>query len=299
MSQAGAGGARDGGDEVWTIRRVLTWAADDLRKRGSSSPRLDAELLLGHVLGVDRVGLVIDAERPLAKEELARFRALFVRRRAGEPVAYLLGFREFYGRRFRVDKRVLIPRPDTETLVEVALERTRALDLCARALDLCTGSGCVAISLALERPTTRVLGTDISEEALVVARDNAVRLGAFGVGFLQADLFDGVPDGARFELITANPPYIRDDEGPELAPDIRLYEPHVALFGGADGLAPHRRIVAEAPRYLTPGGVLALEIGSDQAALALPLLSGAGFDDVRCTKDLAGHDRVVAGRWVG
>src|SRR5262249_39411268 len=152
-------------DESWTIRRVLAWATEDLKKRAVSSPRLDVELLLGKVLGVDRVRLVIDADRPLEKAELTRYRQLHRRRRAGEPVAYLLVVREFYGRPSRVDRRLLIPRPDPETLIEVALERPRPLSLSARVLDLCTGSGCVAITLACERPTTRVLGADISEDA--------------------------------------------------------------------------------------------------------------------------------------
>src|SRR5688500_14982319 len=159
------------GAETWTVRRVLEWAAQDLRTRSATTPRLDAEVLLAHVLGIDRVHLIIESDRPLSRDELDGYRALHVRRRAAEPVAYLLGHREFYGRQFRVDPRVLVPRPETEILVEVALRRTRHLSLAARVLDLCTGSGCVAITLGRERPTTRVLGVDVSEDALRVARD--------------------------------------------------------------------------------------------------------------------------------
>jgi release factor glutamine methyltransferase len=284
-------------DEVWTIRRVLAWSVDDLKKRGSTSPRLDAELLLGKVLKMDRVGLLVDADRPLAKPELGSYRELHTRRRAGEPVAYLLGVREFYGRPFRVDRRVLIPRPDTETLVEVALARTRPISLSARVLDLCTGSGCVAISLARERPTTRVLGSDLSEGALVVAQENAVRLGAVNCGFVRSDVFAAFTPGRdRFDLITANPPYIAEAEIPELAVDIRGFEPRLALSGGDDGLVVLRRIVAEAAQFLAEGGVLASEIGSDQGEAARALFVEAGFRDVEMRKDYGGLDRVVSGR---
>src|SRR5262249_39431210 len=157
------------------------WAAEDFRARGLDTPRLDAELLLGHALSCTRVQLVIDGGRLLEPAELGRFRDLVRRRRAREPVAYLVGVREFYGRTFRVDKRVLVPRPDTETLVEEALERTRHVSMSMRALDLCTGSGCVAVTLARERPTSAVTGTDVSADALAVARDNALRLGAYNL----------------------------------------------------------------------------------------------------------------------
>lgn len=298
MSNAGEHEAQT---EVWTIRRVLTWAADDLRKRGSSSPRLDAELLLCLVLRVDRIGLLIDADRPLARAELTRYRELHQRRRAGEPVAYLLGVREFYGRPFRVDRRVLIPRPDTEALVEVALERTRRVSLSARVLDLCTGSGCVAISLGRERPTTRVLGADLSRDALVVAQENAVRLGAVNCGFVVSDVFAtfatfGASAGrARFDLITANPPYLTEAEIPDLAVDIRAYEPALALTGGSDGLAVLRRVVADAPPFLDEGGLLAVEIGADQGEAVRGLFAAAGYRDVETRRDYGAHERVVSG----
>ncbi|WP_437936952.1 peptide chain release factor N(5)-glutamine methyltransferase [Sorangium sp. So ce341] len=282
-------------NEPWTIRRVIAWASGDLRKRGASSARLDAELLLGKVLGIDRVGLLIDAERPLDRAELAAYRELHQRRRAGEPVAYLLGVREFYGRPFRVDPRVLIPRPDTEILVEVGLSRTRQLALSARVLDLCTGSGCVAVSLACERPTSRVLGIDISDGALAVARENALRLGAVNAGFLRSDLFAGVPSGLRFDLITANPPYIPDQDVGALQVDIRGYEPHLALAGGADGLAFTRRIVAGAPARLAGGGVLAVEVEAGKAGEVAELFAAAGFVDVARNLDYGGHERVVSG----
>ncbi|AKT36778.1 peptide chain release factor N(5)-glutamine methyltransferase [Chondromyces crocatus] len=286
---------QEGAGDAWTVRRILTWSADDLKKRGSASPRLDAELLLGKVLGLSRVQMVIDPERPLQKIELAVYKALHQRRRAGEPVAYLLGVREFYGRLFRVDRRVLIPRPDTEILVEVGLAATRHIALCARVLDLCTGSGCVAISLGKERPTTRVLGIDLSEDALVVARENALRLGAVNVGFLQSNRFGSLAAGARFDLITANPPYVSDADMEELAPDIRDYEPRLALEGGRDGLNVARAIIEEAAPWLAPGGVLAMEVGAGQAEAAAALFERAGFDEIKRTRDLGGHERVVSG----
>ncbi len=285
--------------EVWTIRRVLTWAADDLRARGSDTPRLDVELLLAETLGSTRIAVLTDPERPLTKEELARYRELHKRRRAGEPVAYLLGAREFYGRSFRVDKRVLVPRPDTETLVDVALERTSHLSLDARALDLCTGSGCVAITLACERPMWIVLGTDLSEEALEVARDNASRLGAAPrVYFQSADLFTGIKTepGRAFDLVTANPPYIAEHEKTELARTIVDFEPHLALFGGADGLDIVRRIIGAAPEHLEPGGVLAMEIGAGQSTETARLFEAGGFTEVEIRKDYGGIERVVSGR---
>ena len=282
--------------DVWTIRRVIAWAADDLKKRGMPSPRLDVELLLGHVLQVNRIALVIDADRPLSKEELANYRARHMRRRAGEPVAYLLGVREFYGRSFRVDKRVLIPRPDTETLVEVALERTKSISLSARVLDLCTGSGCVAITIARERPTMQVIGADISPGALTLARENATRLGAVTLGLAQSDLLQAFdPARSQFDLITANPPYIADAEIPTLAVDIHKFEPRLALSGGEDGLDLVRRILVEAPPFLARGGVLAMEIGAGQSPEVIRLFAEAGFGDITARRDYGGHERVVSG----
>jgi release factor glutamine methyltransferase len=206
----------------------------------------------------------------------------------------MLGVREFYGRPFRVDKRVLVPRPDTEALVQVGLDRLAHLSLSARVLDLCTGSGCVAITLACERPTWAVLGTDLSDEALLVARDNAARLGAAPrCWFRRSDLFADLGVDYRFDLITANPPYIA--VGESLPTTIVEHEPHLALFGGADGLDVVRKIVEGAPRHLAPGGVLALEIGAGQAAEAAALLSASGFEGVQIVKDYGGIERVVSG----
>jgi release factor glutamine methyltransferase len=281
--------------EVWSIRRVIAWAADYLTRRGNETGRLDAELLLGRVLKLDRIALIMHAERPLSPSELHDFRELFKRRRAGEPIAYLLGEREFFGIPLRVDKRVLIPRPDTERLVEVALERTRARSMLGAALDLCTGSGCVAIAFARARPTWSVAGIDVSPDALAVAADNAKRTGAVrNLRLLEGSLFGPVP-GQRFDLITANPPYIPTAELAELPLDVRGFEPHLALDGGADGLDLVREIAEQAQQHLTGGGLLALEIGADQGPRTIEILRERGYVDVELARDLGGRDRVVSG----
>jgi release factor glutamine methyltransferase len=282
-------------DEPWTVERLLRWVTEDLRSRAIDTPRLEAELLLGEALGCDRIRLIVDRDRVLQEDELARLRALVQRRRKREPLAYLRGEREFYGRSFRVDRRVLVPRPDTETLVEVALRRSRGRSMFGRLLDLCTGSGCVAISFARERPTWRIDGTDLSEDALCVARDNAIRLGAlWNVRFRQGDLFGAVDPLDRYEVIIANPPYIPRADIEGLAPDIRDHEPRMALDGGPDGLDLIRSIAAGAPGHLVEGGLLAMEIGVEQPDAVRALLKQAGFDDIELDRDLASRPRVVS-----
>jgi release factor glutamine methyltransferase len=281
--------------EPWTVGRVLAWATADFRSRAIETARLDAELLLGLALGLDRIRLILEHQRPLAPEELSRYRDLIKRRRGGEPIAYIRGEREFYGLPIRVDPRVLIPRPDTETLVEVALERTRARSMFGNALDLCTGSGCVAIAFSHTRRTWRVTGVDASIGALEVARINALCLGVVpGLRFLEGDLFAPLGPDERFDLITANPPYIPDAELAELDAGIREFEPRLALAGGSDGLDVIRRIVEEAPGHLSPGGVLALEVGHDQADRVAELFEQAGLSQIGRRRDYGGHERVVS-----
>jgi release factor glutamine methyltransferase len=277
----------------WTIETIVRWATDDFRGRGIDSPRLDAELLLAHALGATRMQLIVDSKRPLSPPELARFRDLVKRRRVREPVAYLLGEREFYGRKFRVDKRVLVPRPDTETLVEVALRRTRDRSMSMRALDVCTGSGCVATTLGRERVTSHVLATDLSEDALVVARDNALRLGAYNVAFRRADLLASLR--GPFDVITANPPYIPTAEIGTLDADVRNFEPRGALDGGADGLDLVRRVVEGARALLEDGGILAVEVGAGQAGEARACFERSGYVEVDIARDYAKIERVVSG----
>jgi len=280
--------------KTWTIGSLVKWAIDDFRARGIENPRLDAELLVAHALKIDRMRVILDAERPLEGAELAALRELVKRRRSYEPIAYLRGEREFYGLRFRVDKRVLVPRPDTETLVDVALARSAHVSMCMRQLDLCTGSGCVAIAMARQRPTAQVTASDLSPDALAVARDNALRLGAYNVAFVEGDLFAPVGD-RRFDVITANPPYIPSAEIATLQPDVRDHEPRLALDGGGDGLVLLRRIVEEAPRHLEPRGVLAVEVGAGEAPDVAELFRARGFEDVRCDRDIARIERVVSG----
>jgi release factor glutamine methyltransferase len=281
--------------QAWTIESVLRWATDDFRGRGIESPRLDAELLLGRALSVTRIQLIVDAKRVLEPEELARVRDLVKRRRAREPIAYILGEREFYGRVFRVDRRVLVPRPDTEALVDVALERTRPVSMSMRALDVCTGSGCVAITLARERPTATVFGSDTSADAVAVARANAARLGAYNVAWRNGDLFAAVEPARRFDLVTANPPYIATGDIDSLPPDVRDYEPRLALEAGEGGLAILERLVMDAPRHLVAAGVLAIEVGVGQARVVTELFERAGFRDIDVRRDYGRIERVVSG----
>jgi release factor glutamine methyltransferase len=290
------GASSQGATEPWTVARVLRWAADDFRARGFDSPRLDAELLLAEVLGSDRVRLIVDAQRVLEPDELAHFKGSIKRRRGGEPVAYILGRREFHGLTIRVDRRVLIPRPDSEALVDVALERTRKAYMFGRMLDLCTGSGCIAIAFAKQRPTWHVTALDCSQDAIALAIENAVRSSAvssirFGVGDLVAPL----RAGQLFELVTANPPYIPSAELAELDQGITRFEPRGALDGGMDGLDIIRRIVDQASPRLVPGGVLALEVHWDQAARVSRLLEAAGLARIERRRDYGGHERVVSG----
>jgi release factor glutamine methyltransferase len=278
----------------WTVRRVLGWTSQHFEKLGLDSPRLTAELLLAHVLRTSRVRLYTDLDRPLEPAELATYRGLIARRATGEPTSYLTGVREFYGRPFTVDPRVLVPRPETELLVEAVLQATPE-DADLRFLDLCTGTGCVGITLALERPRARVLATELDPGAAEVARANAAALGAadrFEVR--NGDLFSPLPDEPPLDAVVANPPYVPRGEIPTLSPEVRR-EPALALDGGPDGLDIVRRIVAAAPRFLRPGGLLALEIGDGQGPAVHALLEGAGYGSVRIERDLARHDRLALG----
>ena len=280
--------------EIWTVRRLLTWTTQHFEKRQIDSPRLTAEVLLAHVLKVGRVRLYVDLDRPVEKEELATFKALITRRMAGEPTQYLTGVREFYNRPFKVDPRVLIPRPETELLVEAALHALPK-DAPGRALDLCTGSGCIAVSLAAERPQAEVLAVDLSKDACALARENAEALGVGArVQVLEGDLYAPLPPEARFQLVVSNPPYVGSDEIAGLSAEVRR-EPRLALDGGPDGLALVRRVVAGARRVLEPGGLLALEIGETQGPQLLALLTEAGFQDPRVERDLERRERMAFG----
>lgn len=283
------------GGESWTVRRAVLWTADFLKSRGADSPRTDAEVLLADALGVDRVRLIIDFEKPLTRDELAAYRARIERRAAGEPTAYILGKREFYGRPFRVDSRVLIPRPETEGLVELALADLPA-DRELRVLDLCAGSGCVGLTVAAERPLARVDLVELDPGAAEVARGNAAALGvAERCRVLVGDLFAPVAAEAPYDAIVGNPPYVPSGELPGLQREVQR-EPRLALDGGPDGLELVRRIAAEAPRRLAPGGAVTLEIAIEEGPGASAALAAAGLVQVEVLPDFTRRDRYVRGR---
>lgn len=283
--------------DVWTIRQVVAWAAEDFARKEIGSARLDAELLVAHALKISRVGLYLDLERPLSETEREEIRTLITRRRGREPVAYIVGQKEFYGRTFAVNRSVLIPRPETELLVERALAALTASSSGA-VLDLCTGSGVVAISLAAEQTELHIDAVDISEDALAVARRNAEQHGVLErVHFFAGNLFSPLPRDTRYGLILANPPYILEDEYPTLAPEITLFEPKVALTGGTDGLDVIRLIIRDASAYLLPQGKLVFEIGHGQGTVVKSLFEEEPrWTDVQVWPDLAGLERVVQAR---
>jgi release factor glutamine methyltransferase len=276
----------------WTVLEVIRWTVARFTERSLETPRLDAELLVAHALGLSRVQLYMQSDRPLVPDELAAIRALIKRRQGGESVAYLVGKKEFWGLDFVVDARVLVPRPDTETLIEEARERLAGVDA-PRVADVGTGSGAIALTLAKLFPAGSVFASDVSPAALDVARANGERLG-LAVTFAEGDLAAPLAAHAPFSLLAANLPYISSGDLAALSPEVRA-EPILALDGGPDGLALVRRLVAAAPALLAAGGVLALEIGAGQAAATAELLSAAGFSDVRTRRDLGGVDRVVSG----
>jgi release factor glutamine methyltransferase len=275
-------------DRVWTPLDLVRWTTGYFKENGVPSPRLDAEVLLAFVLQVERIELYTAFERPVEPAERERFREL-VRERAQKrrPVAYLTGVREFWSRSFRVDESVLIPRPDTETLVREAVAREPR-----RILEVGVGSGAVCGALALELPEAEIVGTDISESALEIARENLASLGvAERCELRRADLVSG----GDFDALVSNPPYVPTAELAGLDPEV-LHEPRSALDGGADGLDVIRRLVEAAPKVLRPGGWLLLEIGAGQAPRVSALLEASGFEDTVLCLDLAGVERVAAAR---
>jgi release factor glutamine methyltransferase len=282
-------------EQLWTIGKVLAWTKDRFAERAIASPRLDAELLLAHVLKRERIALYTHFEQPLAPEELAGYRALIKRRLAGEPVAYLLGRREFRSLDLMVDARVLIPRPDTETLVEAALALLPPLgDRAPRVVDVGTGSGAVALAIAVERPDAIVVAVDRSPEAVEVARANAARH-APSVVIHLGDLLAPVIDEGAIDLIVSNPPYVPSDEIDRLQIEVRS-EPRMALDGGKDGLELVRRLASAAAARLAEGAAIAIEIGAGQAEATEQILLRAGFARPQRFRDLAGIERVVSAR---
>lgn len=272
-------------------RRKMEGASLDELLRSAGIAAVDARALMRAALGVDDAYLIAHPGQPLTDRQRERYLAWVERRRAGEPVAYITGEREFYSLAFKVTPAVLIPRPETELLVEAALERVPAQGL-YRVLELATGSGCVAVAIALHRPSAQVTATDVSGDALAVARDNAARHGA-KIEFVESDWFAALA-GPRFHLIVCNPPYVAERD-PHLQEGDLRFEPRAALVAGADGLACIRLIVAQARAHLDPGGSLLLEHGHDQATRCRALLVQAGYRDVASRRDLAGIERVTGG----
>ncbi|MGP1408023.1 peptide chain release factor N(5)-glutamine methyltransferase [Selenomonas sp.] len=288
--------------ETWTIGSILQWTQNYFREKGVETPRLDAEVLLSHVLKKERIYLYVHFDEPLEKAELAAFREGVAKRARRVPTAYIVGRREFMGLDFAVSRATLIPRPDTEILVEAAVERlgrmTEGGVRAVRFADIGTGTGAIALSvLRYAAGDVTAAAVDISPTALAVARENAERLAlAARVSFIEGDLLLPLADGA-FDAILSNPPYIPDGEVESLAPEVRVYEPLLALKGGADGMDFYARLLKDAPRCLRAGGFLAVEAGIGQAQ-KIRAMAKAPWGEVEILSDLAGIERVVV-LWLG
>lgn len=294
MSQVGA----------WTVRRILEWTTAFFARKQIEPARLSAELLLAHVLASPRIKLYIEYDRVLSDHDLSSYRALVRRAANQEPIAYLTGRAHFFNLEFDVTPEVLIPRPDTETLVENVLQTVRhqsGLEA-PRILDLCTGSGCIAAAIAHHLKTATLVATDLSPAAVAIARQNLAKLGlADRVTIEEGDLFEPISrlvDPRPFQIIVSNPPYIPTNQIETLDRSVRDYEPISALDGGLDGLTFHRRILTETPDRLVTGGYIFLEIAFDQGEAAMEVASehASAFHDARLLKDFAGHNRVLTAR---
>jgi release factor glutamine methyltransferase len=288
------GGARS--DEPWTILRLMLWSADYLEQKGVERARLDAEHLLAHVLGVGRLEMYLQHERLLEHEELEAFRPLLKRRAAREPLQYVLGRQAFRDLDLEVGPGVLIPRPETEHLVEVVLGWARRQGREGLvALDIGTGTGALALALRTEGPFQRVVATAQSIAARAVAARHRDAQAVDGRLELRAGcFFEPIEPAERFDVVVSNPPYVAEGERAALAPEVADWEPAQALYAGVDGLDALRRIVEEAPSALRPGGLLAVEVGDGQAgAVAALARDCGGYGDTRISRDLAGKERVV------
>ena len=280
------------GGETWTLLKLLRWTTNYFTEKGIDNPRLDAELLLADVLKLDRVGLYLNYDRPLSREELDVVRPLVKKRGQREPLQYLLGSAEFWSLPFKVTPDVLIPRADTEILVEEALARAGST---GELLDIGTGSGAIVISLASELPGWQLTGLDISAAALTIARENIEsNQVADRVTLLQCDLAE-LPT-QQYDLIVSNPPYIAQQEWDELMPEVRCFEPQLALLAENDGLGCYQQLAAQIDSRLKSGGWLLLEIGYQQAVAVQELLTAAGLHNLFIRKDYSGQPRVVGGQ---
>ncbi len=287
------------GTKAWTIRALLNVTTEYLQEKAIESPRLTAEALLAHQLGVGRLSLYLDLDKPLKESEVSGYRSLIRRRVRREPLQYITGLQEFWSLDFQVDNRVLIPRPETELLVEQALWLTQAGAPADEILDLGTGCGLLAVCLAREIQNARIWATDVSSAALEVAVSNAERHGVIDrIEFLEGDLLGPVKEkGAFFDMILSNPPYVAVEEYDTLDPEIRLYEPRLALEGREGGIYYVKRIIQEAPDLLTPGGWLMLEMAPCQTQRALTMAEETGrYDDIDRIEDYSHRFRMIKAR---
>lgn len=274
------------------IKEAVSYGTGCLQQAGIGDAGIDAFLLFEAVTGFGRTEFFLHPDRELSPGQFEKYKA-YIKRRAGhEPCQYITGSCGFYGLDFLVNEHVLIPRQDTETLVEEAL---RCADKNAAVLDLCTGSGAIAVAMKSQRPDLSVLAVDISASALAVAEGNAQQ-NHCEIRFQLSDLFSGIDPAWKFNLIVSNPPYISETEFASLMPEVKDFEPSLALKAGKDGLDIYRRLIAEAPQHLVPGGRLLVEIGSTQAAAVTALFRQTGFEEIELRKDLAGLERVVGGK---
>jgi release factor glutamine methyltransferase len=284
-------------ERVWTCRDALAWTVEYLTRRGDAHPRRSAEWLLSAATGLSRVEVYALHDRPLSADERTRYRELIERRAAGEPLQYVTGEMPFRHLVIRVERGVFIPRPETEVLVDVAVDHLSAIEA-PHALDLCTGSGAVAVSIAHEVPTAHVWAVDANEQAVEAARRNALYAGVQNrVQVVHGDMFLPLPPdlAGRLDAVVANPPYIPSAQVPDLPMEVLGFEPRLALDGGPDGLREARRIAEGAYRWLRPNGLLAMELASDRAAAMAEELRGS-YGEVQVLKDLTGRDRIVVGR---
>lgn len=280
---------------VWTIIKILDWTKQYFADRGVENPRLDAEVLLCAVLQCERIKLYMDFERPLTGAELSQYKNYVARRGQHEPLAYILGEKEFMRNSFKVTSATLVPRPETELLVESLIKAAQGLkaDGDVKILDIGTGSGAIIVSLLDYLPNAKGVGVDISVDALIVAEENSRRIGVRErAGFMQSDLFSRIPADKKFDIIVSNPPYIPAADIAGLAKDVQK-EPLGALDGGADGLDFYRRIISEAMDHMTDEGILAFEVGINQAQVVAELCRKAGFKGTAIRKDYADIERMV------
>lgn len=281
-------------EKKWTILEVLKWTSRYFQGKGISNPRTDAEVLLAHALGVERIDLYLRYDQPLTADERAVYREFVRRRASGEPVQYITGHREFWSLDFEVTPDVLIPRPETEVLVEIAIKYLKERRF-RRVVDIGTGAGVIAVALAHEIDGISVLATDISSSAINVARRNAVKHGvADRIRFIVMNLFESLLPDVKFDVIVSNPPYVSSEEYRKLDREIKNFEPSIALLGGADGLDVVRRLIVQGISYLTTGGFLFIEIGYGQAEAVRDFVSGLGQEvSINVFDDYAHIPRVI------